>query len=141
MVNVPECDDAREEDRDYYDYDKVDQVIRNGLEINNIEIQKVVRSKGTSEFTDRNGTISRPRPLLVVLDSPQNKQTVLKNAKYLKECHEDFQQVGIAPDLTWTQRQKEKELRMKLKEKMEMGERGWYIRRGELRRSEDTFFR
>ena len=59
----------------------------------------------------------------------------------VKECHENFQQVGIAPDLNLTQRQNEEELRLKLKEKIGRGERGWYIRKGELRRSEDRSFR
>ena len=100
MFKVPESNDVREKDKVYYDYDKVDQVIRNELEINNIEIPKVVRLKGTGELTDRNGTIIRPHPNLLVLDSPQKKWNVLKSAKYLKQCHEDFQQVGIAPDLS-----------------------------------------
>ena len=43
MFNVPESDDARDGDREYYDFDRVDQVLRNGIEINNIEIQEVVR--------------------------------------------------------------------------------------------------
>ena len=43
-----------------------------------------------------------------------------------------YKQLIIVPDLTKQQREEEKALREELNRKREMGEHGWYIKRGKL---------
>ena len=105
-------------------------IITNELGVEDVEIMETIRL-GKQEPTAREGV--RPRALLVRLTDVQTKWEIVKTAKKLKEAKkEDYRNVFIVPDLTHKERAAEKELRDQLKEKREKGERGWFIRKGQL---------
>ncbi|KAK4313348.1 hypothetical protein Pmani_015302 [Petrolisthes manimaculis] len=77
----------------------------------------------------------RPRCLLVKMKNPEMKWRILKSAKNLKTTRKnEYKRVFIQPDLTKREREKDRESREKLREKKELGEEGWYIKRGHLER-------
>lgn len=128
MFNINEPrGEGREQDQE--EMEKVVEVIREGIGIEKPAIKNIGRIG-----TKQNG---KNRPMLVELESVEKKWEIVKNAKNLKDARiANMNKVVIVPDLTWKQREKDKELRNRLQEKRQQGERGWYIRRGELMRGE-----
>ena len=71
------------------------------------------------------------RPLLICLDSQQNVVYIISYASYLR-CHEEYNNVYIAPDMTKYQRHKHKQLVDELKRRRSNGENNLVIRNGEI---------
>lgn len=73
------------------------------------------------------------RPLLVRLSNADSKFAILKKAKLMKNTKIDqFKKIIIAPDLSLKEREEDKKLRDELKEKLNNGERGWFIKKKKL---------
>ena len=106
-------------------------IIANELGVEEVQIMETIRL-GKQEHNVREG-VQRPRALLVKLTDVQTKWEIVKIAKKLKEAKkEEYRNVYIVPDLTLKERAAEKVLRDQLKQKREQGEKGWFIRKGQL---------
>ena len=102
----------------------------NELQAEEVEIVETVRL-GKKQVLD--GEENKLRPILVKLTETHVKWNILKNAKKIKYTEkEEYKKVFIAPDLTLKERKINKELREQLQEKRNKGEKGWYIKNGQL---------
>jgi len=87
-------------------------------------------------------TDGKPRPIKMMLNSPEEAQRILRNAAYLKDCDEESvsfvpKEIHICPDLSKFEREQDLQLRNELKEKRdsEPGFR-WKIKNGKVMRME-----
>ena len=74
----------------------------------------------------------RPRPILIKLSDENEKWSLLKGAKELRNAEGWRKKIGISLDLCKEDREKDKKLREDLKAKRDNNERGWYIKAGKL---------
>lgn len=101
----------------------VGNVLEQTLEMDNtnINIQKVIR-------LGRESQEGRSRPALLVLANEYQKATILRNASKLRtETNPTRKRIGIAPDMTWNQRDNDYNLRQELRLRRAQGEIGLYI--------------
>ena len=76
--------------------------------------------------------------MLVKMSNVGIKCDVIKRTKKLKDSTaEVLKNIFIVPDLTRREREKDKELRIELERRRNLGEQGWYIKRGNLMRNEN----
>ena len=98
------------------------------VKVDNIQVESVVRlGKKASDPTQN------PRPMKLVLNSEENKISLLKNAKNLREKQEGgWSKVFIHRDMTPKQREARKPLVAELKERKAKGEKDLTIFRGKI---------
>lgn len=129
LYNMEESNKADGRDRALEDVEKCHQLILEGVGMGQREynIRRAIRlGKPQANQT-------RPRPLLLKLDSIEEKWNILKKAKNIKNYrHPILKKVVISMDLTPREQEKDRMLRQQLKEKYENGEQGWFIRSGKL---------
>ena len=102
----------------------VQQLFAEGLGIENMNVIETIR---LGKVTNTSG----PRPLLIKLETVEDKWTILKNAKNLAKAKEDMRAVSIVPDMTKDEREANKHMRQELKRRRENGE-DLIIRRGQI---------
>lgn len=131
LYNMVESERENGRDRAHEDANKCHQLIQEGigLEQNDYSIRKAIRLGKPQNNTNR------PRPLLIKLESVEEKWLILKKARNLKNYrHPILKKVIVTPDLTPKEQEKDRMLRQQLKEKIDEGEQGWYIKGGKLNR-------
>lgn len=98
-----------------------------GLEESDYKIVKVIRLGKKREEG------AKPRPMLIKLEEEEQKWNIIKNARNLKDEMDLIKKnIGISRDMTVKEREQDFNLRQQLKEKIRMGELGWYIKNREL---------
>lgn len=128
LYNLPESDEADPKEREREDNKMCEDLFTNHLKVAGVEIDKVIRLGRKVDH--------RNRPVLVKLQQDGKKWDILSNAECLKnETNLVWKKIGIAPDMTKRQRDQNKKLREELQEKRNRGERGWYIKQGQLMRN------
>lgn len=80
----------------------------------------------------------KPRAIMVTLNTVGQKWGIIKDSKKLKDSVH-FKNILIVPDLTFKEREHNRQLRNKLKRLRELGERGWFISKGQLKRRQEYF--
>ena len=134
LYEVQESQKESGQDREEDDKEKCKKIFANGLGMNGVNIEKVVRL-GKRYNRDEEVQRLRPRPMLVKLSTKEEKFDILKNAKNLARTQDEvMKKVIITPDRTKKEQEKDKELRNELKRRREAGETGWFIQRGQLKR-------
>ena len=129
LFNVQEPrNEIRGRDREDEEYKIVDEIIGRGVGVTGFTLMNVKRIG-----IEREGKV---KPLLVRLQRAEKKWEIMRNVKNLSKAPMWMRKIGIVPDLTRRQRDRDKDLRDQLKEKKDNGETGWYIKKGELMRSE-----
>ena len=104
-------------------------IFEKGVGIRGVMIKGIIRL-GKRDIN--NNQFNKPRPMLVKLDSEEQKWEILKNAKNLARAAEEMKRCIIAPDLTKKEREQDTILRNELKERRNNGDNTWIIRRGQL---------
>lgn len=147
IYNIRESTNPNKEDKMGEDFQACNTIINKEVNIRNFEIKEIRRlgpereDQGSSNgHTGRpsHRASQKPRPLLVRLRNTKEKWEVIKEARKLKNSHNEYvKNIFIVPDLTYRERELEKKLRDELQRKRENGETGWYIRRGALHRNEN----
>ena len=107
---------------------KCNQIFMKELQLQNVEMEKLIRIGRKNE--------NRNRPLLVKMANEEERLRVLRNAKRLRYS-EEFQRVYIDRDMTAMEREKDKKLRKELKEKREKEDAWYIIRKGKVIRAEE----
>lgn len=101
-------------------------MFREGLGMLGVEISKIKRLGGIGQ--NRN---IKPRLLLAVLDTPNQKRAILAAAKRLRDDPE-WSNVFITPDHTPKEREENKKLRDLLRTRRDNGEKDIVIRRNQI---------
>lgn len=115
MYNMPEPKESEPKDRENEDMTQCCDLLKNSLKMKSFIIEKVIRLGKRNE--------ERVRPLLIKMKNENEKWEVLKKAKNLKhETDAKKKKVGIARDMTKTEREIETKLRRELIEKRQKGE-------------------
>ena len=115
IYNVPEGieeDDEKNSKNDIETTKEVFKVVNPQVvfdKVDSTRIQRIGIKKGK-------GVDSRPRPIKVVMNSPENKMDILRNARKLKDS-EKFNQVGLSFDKTRREQEQYRQLKAKLEEK------------------------
>ena len=104
-------------------------MIENGLDVEQVEIQSIVRLGKKIE--------GKSRLTKVTLDSVKSKRELLNNAKKLRNS-EKWGRVYITPDLSPHEREENKKLREELRKRRNEGESGLVIRRGKIIQQESS---
>ena len=125
------CEPTSEEaaDRKVEDREQVVDMIENGLDVEQVEIQSIVRLGKKIE--------GKSRLTKVTLDSVKSKRELLNNAKKLRNS-EKWGRVYITPDLSPHEREENKKLREELRKRRNEGESGLVIRRGKIIQQESS---
>ena len=123
LYNIPEVNASSSKERvKEEDMKKVQTIFKDGMNKNHVNILKVMRLGKRREEADYK------RPVLVKLENEEEKWSVLKEARNLRNAENWMKKVGISLDLSKEDREKEKILVTELKERRSKGEKGWYIR-------------
>ena len=131
ISNISESKLQNSDERMREDREKVADLLRTIVEIEEPEIVNVVRLGKT----DKDGKPrAKPRLLKVVFKSEEKKREVMKKARGLNEGVEDNnKKIFINHDETDAERKAGYELRQKLRaKKQQTGEQDWIIRNGEV---------
>ena len=132
ISNISESTLKNGDERMRDDREKVADVLRQIVDIEEAEIENVVRlgSKIGKDGKPR----QKPRLLKIIFKAEEKKKEVIKNARGLNEGEEDQEKrIYINNDETDAERKRGYELRQKLKaKKQETGENDWVIRNGEI---------
>ncbi|XP_068235814.1 uncharacterized protein PF3D7_1120000-like [Palaemon carinicauda] len=132
IYNVPESEREEAEERKTEDTNWCQDIFRNSLELDQIEMEQVIRLGKRNE-----GGRGRPRPVLIKFKNEEMKWKILKSAKKLKHEQNPLKKrVGITKDMTKKEREAMAKLREELKEKQDNGENGWMIKNGKLLREQ-----
>ena len=120
-------DEAKDRKRE--DTDRVEELICNGLGIEEVDIMKAIRlGKKDAETSGKN------RLLKITVENITKKREILSNAKKLREVNA-WKGIYINPDLTPKERETNKILREDLKRRKDNGEVDLVIRRGKIIKS------
>ena len=122
IFNMPENEAESENEYENREFRSVDQILQK-LNMSGINIRNIMRLGEQKE--------DRSRPTLVTFSNTKEKWDVMKRAKFLGASQE-YRMIRIAPDLNVEDREKERKLLQELKQKRESGEKGWYIKKGQL---------
>ena len=113
LYNVPESKSQDPKQRVEDDLDICEDIIYRELQIDNVNIFKIIRLGKKDE--------NKMRPLLIKVTDTKEKWYILGKAKNLRDS-EKYSKIFISKDMTIEERQKDKELRAELKERKENGE-------------------
>ena len=119
--NIPESKKPEVKERREEDTMEVKRLFEDGLGLEELEIQSIVRLG--KKMQDKN------RLMKVTVGSVKTKREILSNTKKLKNA-ENWSRVFITPDLTPKERDRSRTLREELKRRKDEGEEGLVIRRG-----------
>ena len=124
LHNIPESKEIDAGVRRDDDIQVITDVFKEGLGVDQFEIQSSVR-------LGRKSDEGKNRLMKVTVDSVKTKREILSNAKKLKN-YEKWSRVFITPDLSPKQRERSRALREELKRRQGEGEEGLMIRKGEI---------
>ena len=114
-----------EENPNTPDTDRVNSILKDKLKLEDISTKAVTRIGEKVK--------DKVRPILITLQSQNDRNTVLKKLKQLREAKDDvIHSLFITPDLSKSEREKQKELRQQLKSRRDNGEPDLVIRRGKI---------
>ena len=137
IYNMPESlsNDAKE--RKIEDEKLCEKIFLEGVKVErqDFSIDGIIRLGKSRPIQDQceNSENQKPRPVLVKLQTGREKWNILKKAKNLRNCqHNGMKRIGIAPDLTVSEREIDRKLRNELKTRRESGDNDWYIKNGKL---------
>ena len=130
IYNLEESKKQSGKDRDLEDLEKIKDVFKNNMKVENFQIVKSFRMGRKVNSDSVEG--ARSRPILIKLSDEAEKWNLLKNAKELRDAEGWKRKIGISLDLCKEDREKDKKLRAELKQKRDSGERNWYIKNGKL---------
>lgn len=105
------------------DMAKCTKIFTHELEIQDLLVEKLIRMGKKQE--------NRRRPLLVKLGSETDRNTILSQARKMRNSVE-FERVYLAKDLTEVERETDRKLREELREKRDKEEGKFMIRRGKV---------
>ena len=128
IYNLEESKKGNFNDQNTDDTDRIKDLFRNSVKVSNFEIVKMFR---IGRKMESDGSV-RPRPILIKLSDENEKWSLLKGAKELRNAEGWRKKIGISLDLCKEDREKDKKLREDLKAKRDNNERGWYIKAGKL---------
>lgn len=126
FYNVPESQHDQLHDRVAEDKKAVLDIAKNGLKIHNAQVVKAIRLG-----SKRQDKMSKPRALLIQLESPHRKSEFLSASKRLRQT-DRWKDTYISPDMTRQQREENWKLRQELKQRRENGEQELVIRQGKI---------
>ena len=128
LFNVPESTKKETEERECEDKEVCEYVFREGLEVREAKIEKVVRMG--------NPMSNKKRPMIVTLTEERVKWELVKRSKRLKSADDgNLTDLIIGPDMTKKEREENARLREELKNKREQGG-SWTIRKGKVVRKD-----
>nr|XP_054761594.1 uncharacterized protein LOC129268031 [Lytechinus pictus] len=131
FYNVPESRHDQIHDRVAEDMKAVMDITRSGLNVHNTKITKAIRLGRKQRDDATQESTSKPRALLVHLESPRMRNEILSAAKKLKQTTK-WKDTYISPDMTRQQREENWKLRQELKQRRENGEQDLVIRQGQI---------
>ena len=120
--NIPESQDDSLAGRSTADALSVAKLIRDGLNIEDVEFTRTIRLGGKGQ-----NRANKPRLILATMSTPMRKRAILASAKTLRSTDE-WANIYISPDLTPKEREDGKALREALKTRRDKGEQNLTIR-------------
>ena len=123
LYNVPESQSSDTSVQQTHDTKFISD-IANKIEAGQIDVTRVTRLG--KKVNNKN------RLMKVQVANLSQKRRLLTNAKKLKQCSVDFQNIYLSPDLSYNERQANKLLRQELSRRKEAGETDLVIYRGSI---------
>lgn len=124
IFNLPESTARSPKGRQEYDKSVVEELIKTGIEVEGVEVIKVVRLGGIGQ-----NRLAKPRVTLIEVQDHSTKIRILQSARNLRS-KDMWATTFVAPDMTPNQRKQRKELRTELNQRRARGEENIIIRRG-----------
>ena len=123
LYNVPESQSGKTSVQKAHDTNFISD-IANKIEAGQVDVTNVTRLG--KKVNNKN------RLMKVQVASLSQKRRLLMNAKKLKQCSGDFQNIYLTPDLSYNERQANRLLRQELSHRKEAGETDLVIYRGSI---------
>ena len=133
LYGVIESDKNSVREKEKEDQKLCCRIIKDELKLGEAKVNTVIRLGKPHEVKKGREQNVKQRPLLVKMRDSYSKFEALKRGKALRNSQNmTLRKVIVTSDLTRKERERDRKLRMELKAKKDKGERGWYIKKGEL---------